>query len=112
MKTKRPTFAFAANQLNLLAAGIFVLWSVGVIILPALGESPHTRGFGGSIGWVGALYIVLHVVIFIFTSLMLWKLFSRARHLGTSVILQGALYVYVLAALATSLYLIFGAAIR
>jgi len=63
-------------------------------------------GVGGGMGWVGALYIALHAVIFVFTCILLWRLLSRSRHIGVSILLQGALYLYVLAALAISLYLI------
>jgi hypothetical protein len=105
MKNKQPTFS-ATNQLNFLALCIFVLWSVGIILLPALGITLNPSDFSGSVGWIIALYIALHGVIFIFTSILLWQLISRTRYMKGNALFQCALYIYVLAALATSLYII------
>jgi hypothetical protein len=109
----KQTKASATYQINALAALIFVLWSLGVLILPALGASADTTQRASSmlVRWEEWAYISLHGIIFAFTLYLIARLFSaRNRSPMATKCWQAALYVYVLAVLIASLYLILGAA--
>lgn len=92
-----------------LAALVFVLWSVGRIILPVLRTSVKTMGEPSTV-LVSAttLYIVLHALVFSFA---LWLFVAKLPKLFKQGIRetawwQPALYLYVLVATVASLYLI------
>lgn len=91
-----------------LAGSIIVLWSLGRIINPLLRTSENASYSLGSVLAISTLcYAVLHAAIFIYTSTLLARSVARNGVLPRGKALwELLLYVYVLLALAISLYFI------
>jgi hypothetical protein len=86
-----------------LALAIFVLWSLGLIFIPQARYS-GSELYGGLV----FVYLFLHAVIFAFTLVLLFKNIKAlsSKKVKASARWYGLLYVYVLAALAVSTFLI------
>ena len=95
---------------QLLAALIFVLWSLGVVLIPTLTE----QGIGVlslalSFRLLQALttvYLLLHVIIFGFTLYALSVRYTRGRMRGPNSLLPLLLYGYTIVMLCISVYLL------
>lgn len=93
------------HQPQVLALAIFVLWSVGRVVNPALRAVVRSsEDLVPLFGWVMGVYVALHAAIFAYTLLLLWRL--RGRRLRGETLWSVLLYIYVLAALLVSVYFI------
>jgi hypothetical protein len=98
MKVKKEP---SSRNDQILAASIFVLWSMGVIFFPSLRYGTITPIFPG----VVFFYLFLHAVIFALALYLLVDLarnISRSTRTRTSNVFRAALYVYVLVSLVVS----------
>ena len=89
-----------------LAGLIFILWSIGIIVLPLMenGRSPLAPQ-PPLLKSVLQLYGALHIIIFAYTLYLIYR-FSKHffRHRTLLIYGQAALYLYILIALAISFY--------
>ena len=94
-----------------LLVSIFILWSIGLLVLPILESISVTKGGPDSmISLFTIFYVLLHLVIFYLVSQRLLPLmYKNNTHTPKVSLSQGFLYAYVLVALATSLYFLISA---
>lgn len=93
------------HQPQVLALAIFVLWSIGRVVNPALRAAARSaEEYVPLFGWVMGTYVALHGVIFAYTLVLLWRL--RGRRLQGATLWSLLLYIYVLLALLVSVYFI------
>jgi len=93
-----------------LAGLVFVLWSMGRVILPLLSiYAPESSSPTSAFNFTTNLYVLLHMIVFIFT---IWILSTNWRFLFTNIKgrkhawIWPALYGYVLFTVSVSLFFI------
>ena len=89
-----------------LAALIFVLWSFGVVVLPALGQSGVFDFSNGMPSYLLWPYFSLHVVILAYVGYSLVHLLRRKRKPKKEYKYIVAIYAYAALMLLASMYLI------
>jgi hypothetical protein len=97
----------ASNQL--LAGLIFILWSIGLLVLPAIQKGqPAVTSLSNPLAFsVILLYGALHICIFIYTLYKTVVLVRTAPRRKSAVFYwQSLLYAYILLSLALSFYLL------
>jgi hypothetical protein len=92
--------ARTTNADTMLLALIAAIWFIGVVLLPTI----HLRAPAAFITGLASVYLALDAVTFLFSLWLLVKTMQiRASHgAGLRKILHALLYLYILAALATS----------
>lgn len=93
-----------------LAGLVFVLWTMGRVILPLLSlYAPESAGPSSAFALATNLYVLLHIGVFIFTA---WIVLSNRRFLFTHTKgrahawIRPALYGYVLFTVGVSMFFI------